>query len=193
MKSGVWHLKLFIIYFPWPCILQTPAPFISNVTWIDMGPQDQDKPGMICRIVSLHLSATTSSASFREHNPALWQPPRCPTHDRAGERQDRLGPQPGGEQGPLSHECVCGGNRPQRGSRQRRAYDCWGWAAGGELCIDCISELISQFVNAFLLFSFLYHHMFTLGDEVHVTEHFVYCVRSMDRSFMVTVTRMHPP
>lgn len=100
----------------------------------DKEAQAQDKSGTFlqyCQLTSVCFASHLPL--FREHNPALWQPPRCPAHDRAGERQDRPGPQPGREQGPLPHECVCGGNRPQRGGRQRRTYGCGGRAAGGKI------------------------------------------------------------
>lgn len=60
----------------------------------------------------------------RERKPALRQPPRGPAHDRAGERPDGPGPQPGREPGPLPHERVCGGDRSQRGGGQGWADPC---------------------------------------------------------------------
>lgn len=108
-----------------------------------------------------------SPASFREHRPALRQPPRCPTHDRAGERQDGPGPEPGREQGPLSHERVRGGNRPQRGRRQGRTHGGGGRAAGGERCTDCGSELTGHVAPSFLFsVTFFYIiYLFTPSDQ----------------------------
>ena len=79
--------------------------------------------------ISLHISVFTFS---RERLPALRRPPGGPAHDGAGEGEDGPGSQLGREQGPLPHECVRGGHRPQRGGGQGWTHGGGGRAAGGK-------------------------------------------------------------
>lgn len=66
-------------------------------------------------------------------------------------------------------------------------------------CIVIISEVISRFSPFFVFY--LYYlcikYMFMLCENLEVTELFFYIscyfIRSMVKSFMATVTRMHPP
>lgn len=139
-----------------------PLLLATELTW---------KPKEIWRCSAAYICLPwLSPAAFREHNPALWQPPRRPTHDRAGERQDGPGPQPGGEQGPVSHERLRGGDRPQWGSRQGWSYGGRGWAARGKNRTHIVGIWLLKLYNLefkhviFFVVSVLWS-IFTLGEK----------------------------